>query len=492
MNVKKQLLSIITSYWFTEPMLTIGDKSLSLLDILIKIGWLILVIVLTRGLKILLKQRLLVRLGIDEANREVISIIISYGIGSFTFLLVLQTLGLNLASFAVIAGGLGVGIGFGLQDITKNFVSGLTLLVEGKLKSGDYIDFDGLIGYIKEISIRSTIIHTFDKFDVVVPNSQLVENRVTNMSSDRHHGPIKISVGVAYGSDTVLVTETLLDCAYREPAVLYKPRPRVIFIGFGNSSLDFELWVYVKKIDDIIAIKSSLHFIIDYNFRQQNITIPFPQRDLWLRNSDFSGTVDLIGRSPVSPKLELDVPNIPQLGKKQLPGQQTASLSALLRRLSYFEKFNDLYLRELIELGYRRRLEASEMLFREGDPGDAFYIVLSGSVEIFLEKLNKHLTTLSSGQFFGELSLMLGIPRTASARALEDTILFALDHKGLEKLLHEHPELSESIAIEIAKHQEELSQRRQELRAMGLLSETESQNNPVDWVRSRLKEIFSL
>jgi CRP-like cAMP-binding protein len=149
-------------------------------------------------------------------------------------------------------------------------------------------------------------------------------------------------------------------------------------------------------------------------------------------------------------------------------------------------------LREVIELGYRRRLEASEMLFREGDPGDAFYIVLSGSVEIFLEKLNKHLTTLSSGQFFGELSLMLGIPRTASARASEDTIMFALDHKGLEKLLQEHPELSESIAQEIAKHKEELSQRRQELLAMGLLSETASQNNPVDWVRQRLKEIFSL
>ncbi|MGK7900956.1 MAG: cyclic nucleotide-binding domain-containing protein [Hormoscilla sp.] len=487
MNVNKQLLSTITSHWLTEPMLIVGNKSLSLLDVLIKIGWLILVMILTRGLKMLLKQRLLVKLGIDEANREVISIIISYGIGSFIFLLVLQTMGLNLASFAVIAGGLGVGIGFGLQDVTKNFVSGLILLVEGKLKSGDYIDLDGLIGYIKEISIRSTVINTLDKFDVVVPNSQLVENRVKNMSSERYHGPIKISVGVAYGSDTILVTETLLDCAYREPAVLYKPRPRVIFIGFGSSSLDFELWVYVKKIDDIIAIKSSLNFIIDYNFRQHDITIPFPQRDLWLRNPE-----DLTGRSPVSPKLELDVPNIPQLGQKQLPGKQIASLSSLLRRLSYFENFNDLYLRELIELGYRRRLEASEVLFREGDPGDAFYIVLSGSVEIFLENMNKHLTTLRSGQFFGELSLMLGIPRTASARALKDTIMFALDRKGLEKLLQEYPELSESIAQEIAKHQEELSQRQQELQAMGLLSETESQNNPVDWVRQRLKEIFSL
>jgi len=149
MNVKKQLLSIITYHWFTEPMFNIGDKSLSLLDILIKIGWLLLVIGLTRAFKTFLKRRLLVRLGIDESNREVISIMIGYGLGSFTFLLVLQTIGLNLASFAVIAGGLGVGIGFGLQEVTKNFVSGMILLVEGTLKSGDYIEFDGLIGYIK-------------------------------------------------------------------------------------------------------------------------------------------------------------------------------------------------------------------------------------------------------------------------------------------------------------------------------------------------------
>ncbi|MBC6481543.1 MAG: mechanosensitive ion channel [Hormoscilla sp. GM7CHS1pb] len=487
MNVKKQLLSIITYHWFTEPMFNIGDKSLSLLDILIKIGWILLVIGLTRAFKTFLKRRLLVRLGIDEANREVISIIISYGLGSLIFLLVLQTIGFNLASLAVIAGGLGVGIGFGLQDVTKNFVSGMILLVEGKLKSGDYIEFDGSIGYIKEIYLRSTVIQTWDKFDLVVPNSKLVDNKVTNMSAERYHGPIKISVGVAYGSDTVLVTETLLDSAYREPAVLYNPRPRVILIGFGNSSLDFELWVYVKKIYGIVAIKSSLYFIIDYNFRQHNITIALPQRDLWLRNPE-----KLTERSHVYPQLESDVPNIDKLPQKQLPAQQTLSLSALLRGLSYFENFNDLYLRELIELGYRRRLQASEMLFREGDPGDAFYIVLSGSVEIFLENLNKHLATLSSGQFFGELSLMLGIPRTAYARALEDTILFALDHNGLEKILHEHPELSESIAQEIVKHQEELSQRRQQLLAMGLLSETELYNNPVDWVRSRLKEIFSL
>jgi len=142
-------------------------------------------------------------------------------------------------------GGLGIGVGFGLQEITKNLISGLTLLVEGKLQVGDYIEFDGLLGYIQEISIRSTVIRTFDGVDVVVPNSNLTSNRVLNWSYKSLTGKIRLSIGVAYDSDPVLVTETLLNSAYTESAVLHEPPPRVIFKGFGDSSLEFELWAWI-------------------------------------------------------------------------------------------------------------------------------------------------------------------------------------------------------------------------------------------------------
>ncbi|MFB2921946.1 cyclic nucleotide-binding domain-containing protein [Aerosakkonema funiforme] len=487
----KQLFTYI--YNIVTAPIEIGETSVSLSSIVKLILCVLAVIFLTRALKNFLKKYVLTRMGIDEGNREAISTIISYGMATLGFIVVLQTSGFNIASLAVIAGGLGVGIGFGLQDITKNFVSGLTLLVERKLKLGDFIEFDGMSGYIKEISIRSTIIRTFPGGDVVVPNSELVNNRILNWSYENFMGRIDIPIGVAYASDPVLVTETLLKSAYMEPAVLREPPPRVLFLGFGDNSLDFLLWVWVGRIDDRITIKSSLNFIIDYNFRQQGIHIPFPQRDLWLRNPEvLNGMGAVAFRDPE--KQQEDGGDVPQFAKPQLATQiaRPLAIKDLLRQVTYFQNFTDLELRQLIEVGYRKRLAAGEILFREGDPGDAFYIVLSGSVEVFVAKINKHLTTLTTGQFLGELALMLGIPRTATVRAVEDTILFAITKKGFEKTLQSQPELYDVIVQELGKHKEELAQRQKQLREMGLVNEDEDDKNPIDWMRKRLKNLFNL
>ena len=164
----------------------------------------------------------------------------------------------------------------------------------------------------------------------------------------------------------------------------------------------------------------------------------------------------------------------------------------MLRQIIYFQNLNDLELRQLIEAGYRQRLNASQILFRENDPGDAFYIVLDGSVEVFVEKINKHLVNLTVGKFFGELALMLGIPRTASVRALEETVLFAINKDGFQRLLKEQPDFYEQIVKELAKHQEELTARQKQLREMGLVDASEDDQNPVTWVRNRLKNLFSL
>lgn len=496
-NLSSQIVNIIR-----QPIIYIGETGISIGSIFQICVSLTLIIIFVRGAKRILKQRLLVKLKIDDGNREAIAAIISYGLGAISFLIILQTNGFNLASLAVLAGGLGVGVGLGLQTVTKNFVSGLTLLVERKVKVGDFIEFDGLTGYVEEISLRSTLIRTRPGGYFIVPNSYLVEDKVLNWSYDSYISRIHIPIGVAYGSDPVLVTETLLTCAYMEPAVVAKPEPQVIFTKFGDNSLNFELWVWVKRIDREPQIKSALNFAIEYNLRQQNITIPFPQRDLWLRNPE-----DLISKIPhISPQVGVpNYPTSPPLEESQVVAPETPApsdpapkklpsftLRNLLPQVSYFQTFTDLELRQLIEIGYRRRLKTSEILFQENDPGDAFYIILSGSVEVFVEGLNKQLTVLEAGRFFGELSLMLGIPRTASVRALEDTILFAINRVGFEKLLQEHPELSEVIIQELGKHQEELSQRQKELRELGLVSTDEDDKNPVLWVRKRLKNLFNL
>ncbi|MBZ8183276.1 cyclic nucleotide-binding domain-containing protein [Oscillatoria salina] len=475
----------VVDNWLNLSLFTIGDTEVSFSSIVKVIAFLLLVFFLSRLLKAFLKNRLLKRLVVDKANREAIATIISYSFGTLGCIIVLQANGFDLASLAVIAGGLGVGIGFGLQSVTKNFVSGITILLERSLRVDDFIEFCGLSGYIKEISLRSTRIRTRDGTDVIVPNSELVENQVVNLSYDSLTARIKIPVSVAYGSDPVLVTEMLLKSAYMEPAVVFYPTPQVIFKGFGDSALNFELWTWINPIDKEPQIKSSLNFIIEYNLRSAAISIPFPQRDLWIKNlTDLSILTEENNHDRVNGATQLKTPVTTDL--------QPISVRSLLPQVTYFQNFTELELRQLIEVGCRKRLRESEILFHEGDPGDAFYIVLSGAVEVYTEKINKHLASLGAGQFFGELALMLGVPRTASVRAKEETILFGISQQGFEKLLHEHPELAEVIVEELGKHQEELAQRQEELRRLGLVDAAEDDKNLILWVRKRLKNLFSL
>jgi potassium efflux system protein len=349
------------------PFWEIGGQAISLLWVVQLLLALVTVSIVTRFIKSFLKHRLLAGLGIDGGNREAIASLISFGIGAFGYIIVLQATGFNLASLAVIIGGLGVGIGFGLQDVTKNLLSGLTILVERKLRVGDFIEFDTIEGYIEEISIRSTVIRTLAGAEVVIPNSQLAEERITNWTYRDFTGRIEVLVGVAYGSDPVLVTETLLDAARSLADVLSNPPPKVIFSGFGDSALNFKLWVWTNQIDRRALISSELTFTIEYHLRQQKITIPFPQMDLWVR-------------SPSSPSTEGNGE-----ASQPTPPHPSTTLRNWLSQVSYFQHFNELQLRSLIEMGYRKSLETSDTLVRQGEFAREFCIVLSGAIGAFHE-----------------------------------------------------------------------------------------------------------
>jgi small-conductance mechanosensitive channel len=452
----------------------IGGEPVTLIWLLQLSLTFLIVVVFCRLFKRLLKERILTKLGIDQGNRETLSILLSYSTGVLIFVTVLEVNGIDLASLAVVVGSLGVGVGFGLQDITKNLASGLTLLLEGKLKVGDYIELNGLYGYIKEISMRSTLIHTFDGGDVVVPNSDLITKQVLNWSYQNFTGMIRLQLGVAYKTDPILVMETLLNVAYIEPDVLHDPPPRVIFIGFGDNSLDFELWAWVRRIDERISVKSSLYFAIEYNFRHLGIEIPFPQRDLWLRN-------------PETLRLRQQKQSENSAASQSL---QILSVRDLLKKIPYFGVCSDLQIRQIIELGYRKILAPDEIIFHEGNQGAAFYIILRGSVEMTIVKLNERISTHYSGEIFGEVSLMLGIPYSTTAQALEETIVFVIDKSNFEKLLRLSPNIAELIAQEFAKDKKTFSQVRQELQELGLLDIPESHQNPLVWFRTRLKKLF--
>jgi small-conductance mechanosensitive channel len=270
---------------FTEGF-QVGSLKIIPARVLLAVVTLAALIAITSWLKGLFKHQL-EKSPMKRGSREALVTVSGYSGVLIAILVALGVAGIEFANLAIIAGALSVGIGFGLQNIVNNFVSGLILLVERPVKTGDWIVVGGTEGYVKRIRIRSTQIQTFDRADVIVPNSELIAGQVTNRMLRDTTGRARIPIGVAYGSDTQKVKEILLKLANEHPEVItHNPAmaPYVLFLGFGDSSLDFELRVYINIIDHRLRVKSDLYFAIDAAFREAGIAIPFPQRDLHIKH----------------------------------------------------------------------------------------------------------------------------------------------------------------------------------------------------------------
>lgn len=212
--------------------------------------------------------------------------ILSYFIYVIAIFMVIDILGIQ---FTLLLGGLAallVGIGLGLQQTFNDLVSGIILLFERSIEVGDVIEFEGTVGAVQRIGVRTSHIETRDHIIIIVPNSKLITDRVINWSHFDDKARFRIPVGVAYGSDTRLVEKVLLEVARENEMVLDVPSPTVQFRDFGNSSLNFLLFFWSREYINIERIKSELRFEIDLKFRENGITIPFPQRDLWLKNPE--------------------------------------------------------------------------------------------------------------------------------------------------------------------------------------------------------------
>lgn len=280
-----QIIAIFN--WLSRPLIVIGKAEISIVKIATIILSVAVIISLAKFLKRLLVGKLLVSSVHDQGTRSALGTIVQYLIVFFGFLIVLQSAGIDLSTLTVLSGTIGLGIGFGLQNIADNFFSGLIILLERPVKVGDRIQVGDINGDVVRIAIRSTTVLTNDNINIIIPNSEFVSKQVINWSHNDRNLRVSVPVGVSYSSNPEQVKSVLLGVADNHPDILATPAPAVLFSGFGDSSLDFVLLVWTQtRIQAPRFLQSELNYRIFDAFSKSGIEIPFPQNDLHIRSSD--------------------------------------------------------------------------------------------------------------------------------------------------------------------------------------------------------------
>ncbi|MBN2482809.1 MAG: mechanosensitive ion channel [Candidatus Omnitrophica bacterium] len=266
--------------WINTPIIYIGGGPVTLGGITSGLFVFLFSLVISGVVRRLIAIRLKKSLHFSDAMTYAFQRIAHYTVIVLGLILATQFIGINLGSLTVMFGFLGVGIGFGLQNLTSNFISGLILLIERPVGVGDFISIEDKVGIVSNVNMRATVINTLDNVSIIVPNAKFIENQVTNWAYGDTRVRIHCPVGVAYGSDIPKVKETLLAVARNHPDVLDTPAPDVWFLRFGNSSLDFDLLIWTEKPEKQYLLRSQINYAIDESFRREKITVPFPQQDV--------------------------------------------------------------------------------------------------------------------------------------------------------------------------------------------------------------------
>jgi len=267
---------------------TVGEKKITIGLVFSAVAILYGSFIVSWAVQTVFMEEVLRRQQVDLGVRMSVARLVHYVLILVGFMIALSALGFDLKNITILGGALGIGIGFGLQTVVSNFVCGLILLFERPLKVGDVIELGGQMGQVKNLGLRATVVQTFDQAEVVVPNTDLISNQVTNWTLADRRTRFTIPVGVAYGSDIELVMKTLAEIAEENVKVLKDPPPQVLFSALGASSLDFEFRIWLADLDDRRQVQSELLVEIDRRFRELEIEIPFPQSDLHLRSVNHS------------------------------------------------------------------------------------------------------------------------------------------------------------------------------------------------------------
>ncbi len=268
------------------PVVVIGGSGITAKHMLLFVAALLITRYASRSSRRILSDHILKT--VEPAPRYVILRITGYAVWVIGIIIALDLLNIDLTALAVVAGGLGIGIGFGLQNVVSNFVSGLVLLLEQPIRIHDRVTVENVEGNVADIHFRSTTIITNDNIAIIVPNSQFINQTVTNWSHGDPNIRVHVPVGVAYGSDVARVTRILEEVAANAAHVLNYPVPEVRFNEFGDSSLNFELLVWSDDPPGHLQLRSRLNYAIDAEFRNNGIQIPFPQRVVHIESGEAS------------------------------------------------------------------------------------------------------------------------------------------------------------------------------------------------------------
>ena len=278
---------------------------------------------ISSGIRFLLREELLSRFHLSRGLPELISSMLHYLLLLLVFFAAVNAGGVELNKFTVLTGALGVGVGFGLQNIVNNFVSGLILQFERPIHIGDVLDIDGTTGKVTRIGIRSSTVKTFQGAEVIIPNGNFISGKVINWTLSESLRRVELLVGVAYGTDPKLVSSLMAQAATAHESVLTSPAPAVFFKDFGDSSLNFELQFWVMQESNGVRVKSEVALVVMQSFDKAGIEIPFPQRDLRLRSVDPSAAAKLNAPESAAAGSNGDLPE-PSRGSDELPRKTAA------------------------------------------------------------------------------------------------------------------------------------------------------------------------
>lgn len=445
----------------------LGSLEFSILGLVHFLFLVFIVFLLAALARRLVRLRILSRTGMSAGLQDATARFVGYFVILIGLGISLQVMHIDIKSLAFLAGALGLGLGFGLQNIISNFVSGLIILIERPIQVGDRIEVGGLEGDVMEINARSTKIRTNNSITIIVPNSEFISSRVINWSHDDPKIRVPIPVGVACNSDPRLVEKALMEVASEIPDIMKEPPPGVRFMAFGQSSLNFELRVWTETmVRRKYRLISDVNFRIFEKFQKYGIEIPNPQLDIYVKK--------LPRQPPSDASLEHDV--IGHLRKNRL-----------------FDCLNDEDIAQLAEKGRIRKYYPRQEIIRQGEEGDSLFIILKGVAEVRAGKEDsdtpRHLCTLGQGDFFGEMSMLTGEKRSATVIAEAESDIFELRKEALQPILQSNPCLAEEISKSLVRRESASSSK---LESLASLPQVRDGEHVASKILTRIKSFFKL